>query len=155
MRVKVASTIAAAAVTVGVVAVAAPSIASAATSDVNVDWTITQDWGTGYQGSVRVTNNSGRSIDPWSVTVPYANGISSAWDATAAPTADGYRFSGPTWSTALASGASATFGFVGSPRGGALVPASCSFVGGTCSIGGSAPAPAPTAAPTACTRPWP
>ena len=153
MRVKVASSVAAAAVTVGVIAVAAPSMASAAASDVNIDWTITQDWGTGYQGSVRVTNNSGRAIDPWSVTVPYANGISSAWDATAAPTADGYRFSGPTWSTALASGSSATFGFVGSPRGGALVPGSCSIAGGTCSIGGAAPAPTVTVTPTATPAP--
>ena len=153
MRVKVASSVAAAAVTVGVIAIAAPSMASAAASDVNIDWTITQDWGTGYQGSVRVTNNSGRAIDPWSVTVPYANGISSAWDATAAPTADGYRFSGPTWSTALASGSSATFGFVGSPRGGALVPGSCSIAGGTCSIGGAAPAPAVTVTPTATPAP--
>ena len=153
MRVKVASSVAAAAVTVGVIAIAAPSIASAAASDVNIDWTITQDWGTGYQGSVRVTNNSGRAIDPWSVTVPYANGISSAWDATAAPTADGYRFSGPTWSTALASGSSATFGFVGSPRGGALVPGSCSIAGGTCSIGGAAPAPTVTVTPTATPAP--
>ena len=128
-------------------------MASAAASDVNVDWTITQDWGTGYQGSVRVTNNSGRAIDPWSVTVPYANGISSAWDATAAPTADGYRFSGPTWSIALASGSSATFGFVGSPRGGALVPGSCSIAGGTCSIGGAAPAPTVTVTPTATPAP--
>ncbi len=153
MRVKVASSVAAAAVTVGVIAVAAPSMASALASDVNIDWTITQDWGTGYQGSVRVTNNSGRAIDPWSVTVPYANGISSAWDATAAPTADGYRFSGPTWSTALASGSSATFGFVGSPRGGALVPGSCSIAGGTCSIGGAAPSPAVTVAPAATPAP--
>ena len=133
MRVKVASSVAAAAVTVGVIAIAAPSMASAAASDVNIDWTITQDWGSGYQGSVRVTNNSGRALDPWSVTVPYANTISSAWDASSAPTADGYRFSGPTWSTALASGSSATFGFVGSPRGGALIPASCSIAGGSCS----------------------
>ena len=153
MRVKVASSVAAAAVTVGVIAVAAPSMASAAASDVNIEWTITQNWGTGYQGSVRVTNNSGRAIDPWSVTVPYANGISSAWDATAAPTADGYRFSGPTWSTALASGSSATFGFVGSPRGGALVPGSCSITGGSCSIGGAAPAPAVTVTPAATPAP--
>ena len=153
MRVKVASSVAAAAVTIGVIAVAAPSMASAAASDVNIEWTITQNWGTGYQGSVRVTNNSGRAIDPWSVTVPYANGISSAWDATAAPTADGYRFSGPTWSTALASGSSATFGFVGSPRGGALVPGSCSITGGSCSIGGAAPAPAVTVTPAATPAP--
>jgi chitinase len=152
-RVKVASSIAAVAITAGVVAVAVPSMASAATSDVTVDWTITQDWGSGYQGSVRVTNNSGRALDPWSVTVPYANTISSAWDASSAPTADGYRFSGPTWSTALASGSSATFGFVGSPRGGALIPASCSIAGGSCSIGGAAPAPAATATPAVTPAP--
>jgi chitinase len=153
MRVKVASSIAAAAVAVGVIAVAAPTMASAAASDVNVDWTITQDWGTGFQGSVRVTNNSDRTISPWSVTVPYAHGITSAWDATASPTADGYRFSGPSWSTALASGSSATFGFIGSPRGGALVPDSCSIAGGTCSIGGAAAAPAATATPSAAATP--
>ena len=58
----------------------AVSAAATTTPDVAVEWTIDQDWGTGFQGSVRVVNNSGHAIDPWSVTVPYGNTIGSAWD---------------------------------------------------------------------------
>ena len=133
------------------VGVSLPSSASAASADVTMDWTVTQDWGTGYQGSVRVTNNSGRTIDPWSVSVPYRNGITSVWDATSTSTSDGYRFAGPTWSTGLTPGSSVSFGFIGSPRGGTTTPTSCAIPAGTCVVSGgssSSTTPAPTVTPT-------
>ena len=154
-RAKVVAGLALIALTAGVAVVALPSGASAATTDVTVDWTITQDWGTGYQGSVRVTNNSGRAIDPWSVTVPYANIINSAWDATSVAVSGGYRFSGPSWSAGLASGSTATFGFVGAPRGGSLVPTSCAIPTGTCGILGSSQTPASSATPSPTATPTP
>ena len=126
--------------------IAFASPANAATNDVNVDWKITQDWGTGYQGSVTVKNTSARIINPWSVTIPYANAINSTWDATATSTAGGYRFSGPSWNLALAPGASVTFGFIGAAKGGAMTPTTCIVSGATCAVnsGSSTVTPVPT-----------
>ena len=125
--------------------------ASAAAADVTVSWTITQDWGTGYQGSATVTNNTAGAISPWRVTVPYPNQIGSAWDAQLSAVTGGYSFSGPAWATSLAPGASATFGFIGSPRpGGTLAPASCTVAGLSCAVSGS-----PTASTASSTAPTP
>ncbi len=137
--------------TASTLAVAIPAGAQATTPDVTVEWTITQDWGTGYQGSVRLTNVSGHTINPWSVSIPYVNAITSVWDATSASTTDGYRFIGPSWNTSLANGASTTFGFLGAPHGGTLVPTACEIPAGTCSVvtaGSATPAPSPTTTPT-------
>ena len=58
-------TIAIAALAVTALSVAGiTTTAQAATSDVNVDWKITQDWGSGFQGSVTVKNTSTKSINP-------------------------------------------------------------------------------------------
>lgn len=153
-RTPMAAAVALATVAAGALALPA---ASADTADVTVDWRITQDWGSGFQGAVTITNSTGRAIDPWSVTVPYGNTISSAWDAMVTSVDAGYRITGPTWNTALPAGGSLTFGFIGQSRGSALVPSSCSIPSGACTVVG-APAggsgtptatPTPTASPTA------
>ena len=146
-----------AATAISVAGLSAP--AQAVTSDVNVDWKITQDWGSGFQGSVTVKNTSTKSINPWSVTIPYANTISSTWDATATSTTGGYRFSGPSWNLALAPGASVTFGFVGAPKGGAMTPTTCVVSGATCAVNNGSstvtPDPVPTVDPTVTPTPSP
>lgn len=148
--------------TASTLAIAVPAFASATAADVSVDWSVSQDWGTGYQGSVRITNNSGHAINPWSVTIPYANAITSIWDATSTATSDGYRFAGLSWNSSLANGASVTFGFLGAPRGGTLSPSTCVIPAGTCTVvgadgGSSTPTPTatptPTPSPTATTTP--
>lgn len=131
---------------VSVVGFTAP--AQAATADVNVDWKITQDWGSGYQGSVTVKNTSSKTINPWSLTIPYANNIGSTWDAVATSTSGGYRFSGPSWNMALAPGASVSFGFVGSAKGGSLTPTTCIVSGATCAVNNGFSTVTPEATPT-------
>lgn len=140
--------------TVTATAIALPA-ASAAAPDVTVDWRVTQDWGSGYQGTVTITNASGHSIDPWSVTVPYGNTITSSWDATVTSTDGGYRITGPSWQPALAANGSVTFGFLGTSRGSAMAPTSCSIPNGTCTVVGATsgevvpPAPTPSESPSA------
>lgn len=146
--------------TASTLAIALPAGAQATTTDVSVEWSISQDWGTGYQGTVRIINNSGRVINPWSVTIPYSNAITSIWDATSTVTTGGYRFTGPSWNTSIANGTAITFGFLGSPRGGSLAPTTCTIPTGTCSVVGApssastpAPTPTPTASPTVAPSP--
>ena len=118
----------------GFTALPAGATSTTRTTDVSVDWKITGDWGTGFQGSVRVINNTDQAIDPWSVTIPYGNTLSSVWDATATPTSTGYRLAGPSWNKSIAPRSSATFGFLGSSKGTPLAPTSCTITIGTCAI---------------------
>jgi len=135
--------------------------AAAETSDVSIDWRITQDWGTGFQGTVTVTNSSNQALNPWSVNIPYGNSISSAWDATVTSVNGGYRITGPAWSTALAPSSSATFGFIGQSRGSGLIPTTCTIPSGTCSVisttssGAVASANVPASSPIASPIPAP
>lgn len=126
-----------------------PMTAAASTDRVSVTWEVTQDWGTGYQGAVTVTNLTSRALDPWSVTVPYGNDVTSIWDGTLSEELGAYRFGGPTWSRSLAPGASARFGFIARPTGAPLKPTTCTTPAAVCEIVGApavtpAPAPAPT-----------
>lgn len=148
---------------VGLAAVASSSLglglsnsAAAATADVTVDWVITQDWGTGFQGTVRVTNNTGSAIDPWSLTVPYGSAITSTWDASTTAVPGGYRFAGPNWSSRLLPGGTTTFGFLAKPAGTAWkVPGSCAIPGGSCQVLQAPAGASPTASPTAAPAPTP
>lgn len=140
------------------VGLSAPMTASASTERVSVTWEVTQDWGTGYQGAVTVTNLTGRALDPWSITVPYGNHITSIWDGTINEESGAYRFGGPSWSRSLAPGASARFGFIARPTGAPLSPTTCTTPAAACEIVGAAtvtPAPAPTPTPTPTPTPAP
>ena len=129
-------------------ATAMESQASAAVSDVKVEWNVTQDWGTGYQGTVKITNASAVSISPWSVTIPYGNSITSIWDANLTATTDGYRFTGPSWNTSLIPAGTATFGFIATSKGSSVKPTSCTIPAGTCSVVGADAGPTTTGTPT-------
>lgn len=138
--------------------------AGAATADVDVNWQVTSDWGTGYQADVSVTNRSSSAINPWTVTFVYGSKVSSIWDATMSSTSTGFTASGPSWSRSLAPGATARFGLIGQPvNGSSQIPSSCTVTGRSCAItsgaavpsaSASAPASAsPSASPPASTAP--
>lgn len=112
---------------------AAPSTAS---------FTKVQDWGTGFEGKVVVTNG-GSSPLAWNVQfdLPAGFSVSSAWDAQMTRSGQHYTFVAPGWAGSLAPGASHTFGFNGSP-GNFPGISNCSLNGGSC--GGSTPPPTST-----------
>ena len=150
------ATLAATTILAAGVGLSASTTASASTDRVSVTWEVTQDWGTGYQGAVTVTNLTGRTLDPWSITVPYGNDITSIWDGTISEESGAYRFGGPSWSRSLAPGASARLGFIARPTGASLSPTTCTTAAAACEIVGApvitpAPTPAPTATPTSPT----
>ncbi|MEI6624206.1 MAG: cellulose binding domain-containing protein, partial [Actinomycetes bacterium] len=102
------------------------SPATAAAADVAVTWQVTQDWGSGFQASVAVKNNTAAAINPWAVDFSYKSQVSSLWDAAMTKTSTGFRVVGPSWAASLAPGATATFGLVGAPvSGSSLTPSAC------------------------------
>ena len=74
--------------------VAGNTMATAAVSDVTVGWTVTNDWGNGFQAAITVKNNTTRALNPWAVTVPLTHTVTSSWGGTVTTAAGGYMLSG-------------------------------------------------------------
>ncbi|WP_062059669.1 pectinesterase family protein [Cellvibrio sp. OA-2007] len=74
-------------------------------------YTVTNNWGNGFTGEIKVTNNTGQTVNNWSVSwrEPGAS-VTNAWNATLSG-ANPYTASALGWNATLAPGASASFGF--------------------------------------------
>jgi beta-glucosidase len=107
-----------------------------ATSSCRVSYA-TNDWSTGFTGSVSVTNTGTAAIGAWSLQWSYTAGqqITQAWSARVVQTGTGVTATGETWSPALAAGATATFGFNASRGATNPRPASFTLNGAVCSVG--------------------
>src|SRR5690606_34882963 len=110
-----------------------------AAGSVTATFTKTQDWGSGFGGSVTVTNGTSSPVN-WNVQfdLPAGFSIPSAWDATMIRSGQHYTFTPPSWAGALAPGASFSFGFNGNP-GNFPGIANCTVNGNPCDGGGSGP----------------
>ncbi|MEV4101443.1 cellulose binding domain-containing protein [Nonomuraea sp. NPDC049649] len=92
---------------------ASPAQAASATAA----FTKVSDWGTGFEAKITVTNGTSSPMNGWNVQfdLPAGFSIASAWDAVQSRNGQHYTFTNPSWAPALAPGASASFGFTGSP----------------------------------------
>src|SRR4051812_25051966 len=76
-------------------------------------YTITNNWGGGFTGEIKVTNDTAQTINNWSVSwKESAATISSAWNATLSGS-NPYSATALSWNSTLAPKASASFGFQG------------------------------------------
>ncbi|HET6532383.1 MAG TPA: cellulase family glycosylhydrolase [Actinoplanes sp.] len=90
-------------------------------------------WQGGFQGSLTVRNTGGAAVNPWSVswTWPAAVRLGSGWNATVTQTGTTVTAAAPSYSPALAAGASVTIGFTAT--GTATPPATVKLGAVTCS----------------------
>jgi beta-glucosidase len=95
----------------------------------------TNDWSTGFTAAVTVTNTGTATLNPWSLQWTFTGGqlVTQAWSARVTQTGSAVSATGETWNTALAPGASATFGFNGSTAGGNPRPPAFTLNGAACS----------------------
>lgn len=134
-----------------------PAVYAAAAEGVTARFVATSDWGTAHEVKVTVANNGTQPVARWELdlVLPAGTAIGSSWDAVVTRTGDRYRVTAPSWSGALAPGASQSWGYNGTGpfRG----PVSCSVNGADCGTGspGPNPTPAPTPAPTPGPTPAP
>lgn len=108
---------------------------------------VVDNWGSGYQGSFTVTNNTSSRIASWQVEfdLPAGSKARQAWNARLAGPGPHVRFSNESWNGALGAGASTSFGFIIDGRG---TPSHCLVNGAPCAGSGSPTAsPGPTAPP--------
>lgn len=110
---------------------AAPAVAAAPAC--TVEYSVTGQWGDGFQGAVKVTNN-GAAKDSWSLSFDFADGqkVTQGWSAKWAQSGKAVTASNEAWNGALASGASVSAGFVGSWSGANTVPTAFKLNGVTC-----------------------
>ncbi len=82
-------------------------------------YTVTNNWGGGFTGEIKVTNDTAATVNNWSVSWQEANAsVTNAWNATLSGS-NPYTATALSWNATLASGASATFGFQANGTAGA------------------------------------
>ena len=81
----------------------------------DVDFTLVSDWGSGFQGSISITNTTGGNIDSWNLEFDFPNQIDNIWDAKIKQNRAGsYVITNAAWNREIAAGETITFGFTGS-----------------------------------------
>ncbi|MEU3169982.1 cellulose binding domain-containing protein [Streptosporangium sp. NPDC006930] len=119
---------------IGLSTVATPAFAAPTTAV----FTKTSDWGTGFEGKYTITNGGTTAINGWSVAfdLPSGANVGSFWDAAMSRSGQRFTFTNVGWNATIAPGATASFGFNGSPGG--VSPSNCTLNGAACG-GGSVP----------------
>ena len=75
-------------------------------------YTITNNWGSGFTGEIKVTNHTNQTVYGWSVNWKDAATITNSWNATVSGS-NPYTATALNWNSTLAPNASASFGFQG------------------------------------------
>ncbi|MFF1293346.1 MULTISPECIES: cellulase family glycosylhydrolase [unclassified Streptomyces] len=90
-------------------------------------YTVSSDWGGGFNAEVKVTNTGTTAISSWKVTWTWSGSqrVTSMWNASYTQTGSTVTASNASHNGSVAAGASATFGFGGAPGGGGVPSVSC------------------------------
>ena len=71
-------------------------------------------WGSGYQGSIKITNSTGSAVNTWKLKLNKNQvNITSSWNVNVSEDGDYYVITPVEWNAALANGQSIEFGFLG------------------------------------------
>ncbi|WP_037675990.1 cellulose binding domain-containing protein [Streptomyces griseus] len=94
----------------------------------------TNVWQGGFTANVTVANTGSAPVDGWRLafTLPSGQQITSAWNASVAPSSGAVTASGLTHNASIAPGGSQTFGFQGSYSGSFAAPAAFGLNGTDC-----------------------
>lgn len=83
-------------------------------SPVQPTFTVTSDWGTGYNFSFSIKNTGTTPITNWKLEFDYTGSITSVWDASIVSSANNhFVIKGAGWNNTLQPGATVTFGGAG------------------------------------------
>ncbi|MFV2021078.1 glycoside hydrolase family 9 protein [Micromonospora sp. LOL_023] len=97
----------------------------------------TNDWSTGFTGTVTITNTGSAPINGWTLrfAFPGAQQVTQGWSATWSQTGNRVTAGNASWNGGLAPGASVSIGFNGTHSGGNPRPTSFTVNDLVCSIG--------------------
>ncbi|SIO34822.1 Aryl-phospho-beta-D-glucosidase BglC, GH1 family [Singulisphaera sp. GP187] len=115
---------------------------------VSATFSVVNDWGTGFTGSMAVANNSSNAINGWTLEFDFAANLTQIWNAKiVSHVGDHYVLQDAGYNATIAPGQTTTFGFNGAP--GHITAAPTHYVLNGTQLGGGGPAPvqsAPTVA---------
>ncbi|MDK1475843.1 glycoside hydrolase family 6 protein [Streptomyces sp. 549] len=114
-----------------------PGAAAAAAAGCTVEYTVTNQWNSGFTSSVTVTN-TGDPLSTWKLEWVYAGGqrVTQGWNADISQSGTAVTAANPSWGGSLGTGAAATFGFNGTHTGSNPEPAAFRLNGVLCNDGG-------------------
>ncbi|MET7594281.1 cellulose binding domain-containing protein [Streptomyces sp. NPDC004082] len=143
---RLALSVAGIAVALAGTAIAPVVTASGAAPACTVEYSVTSQWDTGFQGAVRITNNSA-AVSGWSLTFELPDGrkVSQGWNAKWSQTGSTVTAANESWNGSLATGAEVGAGFIASSTGGAPTPTAFRLNGTLCNTDAE---PSPTPSPT-------
>ena len=95
---------------------------------VTCTYSVTSDWGSGYQAQIVLKNDSSKSYDGWTLTFNTNSTITSLWGAElAGQSGTKVTVKNPSWDTTLAAGGSVTIQFVADGASSNGVPTGYTF----------------------------
>jgi len=78
----------------------------------NVDFKVTSEWDKGFNGEIVITNTSDKPIEAWTLAFDSNFEINNYWNCKLLSNSNGkYTFANKLWTTPIAVGSSASFGF--------------------------------------------
>ncbi|MGW1169990.1 cellulose binding domain-containing protein [Streptomyces sp. NPDC002550] len=118
--------------------------ARGATPACTVEYSVTNQWAGGFQGTVRITNNQ-TSLSSWRIGFDFADGqkVTQGWNAEWSQSGTTVTAGNESYNGSLGTGASVTAGFLASWSGSNTAPTVFKLNGTTCN-----PDPEPTPPPT-------
>ena len=85
---------------------------------IDINYSQIEDWGSGFQGQVSMTNNGDSNLVNWDLEFDLPTGISSIWDAEIVASNNGsYTVQNMPYNREIAAGETVTFGFIGDGSG--------------------------------------
>lgn len=96
-----------------------PSSSSSDSIGCSATYQVINQWATGFQGGVTVTNVGSSSISGWTVTFTFANGqvITQSWSSTVTQSGSTVTVKNAAWNGTLAAKASTAMGFIATWNG--------------------------------------
>ncbi|MGW2425122.1 cellulose binding domain-containing protein [Streptomyces sp. NPDC001709] len=124
--------------------------AQGATPACTVEYSVTNQWAGGFQGSVKITNNQS-SMSSWSLAFAFADGqkVTHGWNAEWSQSGTTVTAGNESYNASLGAGASVTAGFLASWSGSDTAPTVFKLNGTTCNMDPEPTTPPPTDPPPA------
>ncbi len=98
----------------------------------SVDYSVSSDWGSAFQGQFTITNTSTAPLEKVSLEFDFPYTINSMWDASVASRAGNhYTVNLPSWKTSIAPGEKYSFGFIAQPGNASVKPSNIKLNGTT------------------------
>lgn len=101
-----------------------------------VDYTVVNQWSSGFQANVEVVNTSSAPVNPWKLAWSFASGqvIADMWSGTYTQDGPNVTVTDAGWNATIPVGGSVSFGFTASLAGDNVDPTTFTLNGATCGL---------------------